>query len=50
MAMIEKMRINKGQDTGTLVGRKTLFVSKQCVAPVFCVIVPLIYEITNKLL
>jgi hypothetical protein len=34
----------------TSVGQKTLFASKSCVAPIFCVIIPSIYQLTNKLL
>jgi hypothetical protein len=33
-----------------LVGQKTLFASKPCVAPIFCVIIPSIYQLMNKLL
>jgi hypothetical protein len=32
------------------VGWKTLFASKPCGAPIFCVIVPSIYQLTNKIL
>jgi hypothetical protein len=31
-------------------GRKYLFASKPCVTPIFCVIVPSIYQLTNKLM
>jgi hypothetical protein len=34
----------------TSVGQKTLFASKPCVAPIFCVIGPSIYRLTNKIL
>jgi hypothetical protein len=37
-------------DSTRLVGQKTLFASKPCVAPIFCVFDPSIHRLTNKIL
>jgi hypothetical protein len=44
------LMMGRSQEHSTSVGQKTLFVSKPSVTPIFCVIVPSIYRLTNKLL